>query len=69
MRSQDLEKMYHDAGQFYVFTIDIFKREKRMVAGNTSAIIIPETEVQDIDTEEDWNIAEIKYSNLKRRIN
>ncbi len=69
MRSQDLEKMYHDAGQFYLFTIDIFKREKRMVAGNTSAIIIPETEVQDIDTEEDWNIAEIKYSNLKRRIN
>lgn len=69
MRSQDLEKMYHDAGQFYLFTIDIFKREKRMVAGNTSAIIIPEAEVQDIDTEEDWNIAEIKYSNLKRRIN
>ena len=26
-----------------------------------SAIVIPETQVQDIDTEEDWVLAEMKY--------
>ena len=67
VRSQDLEKMYHDAGQFYMFKIGSFKENKRMVSGNTSAIVIPETEVQDIDTFEDWEIAEIKYTNNKKK--
>jgi pseudaminic acid cytidylyltransferase len=58
-RSQDLEKIYHDAGQFYMFKIPgLLKGEKR------GAIVIPNSIVQDIDTEEDWVLAEMKYEFL-----
>lgn len=58
-RSQDLEAAYHDSGQFYWFLF-----EKGLAGSNKGAIIIPETRVQDIDTEEDWMLAEIKYTFL-----
>ena len=55
-RSQDLPKAYHDAGQFY------WMQSKFGLKGeNKGAIIIPETRVQDIDTLEDWKMAELKY--------
>lgn len=57
-RSQDLEPIYHDCGQFYVMRpCDIIEGKK----GKERPIIMPESEVQDIDNEEDWKIAEIKY--------
>ena len=57
-RSQDLEPIYHDCGQFYVMRPgDIIEGKK----GKERPIIMPESEVQDIDNEEDWKIAEIKY--------
>ena len=57
-RSQDLEPVYHDCGQFYVMRPkDIIEGKK----GKERPIIMPESEVQDIDNEEDWKIAEIKY--------
>lgn len=65
-RSQDIEKMYHDCGQFYCVRIEDFVKEKKLVMPNTKAIIVPEREVQDIDTEEDWAMAEIKYQLLNR---
>lgn len=65
-RSQDLERMYHDCGQFYCIKVDDFLREKKLVMSNTKAIIVPEREVQDIDTEEDWTIAEMKYRLLNK---
>jgi N-acylneuraminate cytidylyltransferase len=34
---------------------------KRIITGNTLAFILPESEVQDIDTEEDWKMAEMKF--------
>lgn len=64
-RSQDLEKVYHDSGQFYCVNVEEFIKEKKLVMPNTKAIVIPEREVQDIDTEEDWAIAEMKYRLLK----
>ncbi len=59
--SQDLTPLYHDAGQFYVFKPESFLRSGRITKGNIVPMEIPETEVQDIDTEEDWELAEIKY--------
>ena len=59
-RTQDFESWYHDAGQFYVYNIDKFYK----CNGDCKEIIpivVPEMEVQDIDTEEDWKLAEIKY--------
>ena len=58
-RSQDLEPIYHDCGQFYVM------KPKNVIDGiivkKTTPIVMPESEVQDIDTVEDWKIAEMKY--------
>ncbi len=61
-RSQDLTPWYHDAGQFYVFKVDSFLKTGRITAGKILPMEIPETEVQDIDTAEDWKLAELKYS-------
>lgn len=63
-RSQDLEKIYHDCGQFYAFNVEAFKKNKSFWAGDVASIEIPEVEVQDIDTNEDWELAELKYKYL-----
>jgi len=66
-RSQDLPPAFHDCGQFYFFNVDKFLETKSLVSANTFAIEVPESEVQDIDTVEDWRIAEIKYSFLQNQ--
>lgn len=60
-RSQDLIPVYHDSGQFYFFKIKRFLETQKLFGDYTVPIELPESEVQDIDTEEDWTIAEIKY--------
>lgn len=60
-RSQDLEPHYHDAGQFYVFRTEAFRKNRKLMVGNILPFVVSETEVQDIDNESDWEIAEIKY--------
>jgi pseudaminic acid cytidylyltransferase len=64
-RSQDLRPYYHDAGQFYWYKIEeVISRE--YVSFNGSApVILPRTMVQDIDTPEDWVLAEQKMEALK----
>ena len=63
-RSQDLEKEYHDVGQFYCFNVEAYKKNKKLMLGNILPYVIDEMEVQDIDNESDWKIAEIKYKQL-----
>ena len=60
-RSQDLEPHYHDVGQFYVFRTKAYARNKKLMLGNILPYVVSELEVQDIDNETDWKIAEIKY--------
>jgi len=60
-RSQDLEKIYHDAGQFYFIKIPTLLCEKTLWCKHTAPLILSDLEVQDLDTETDWKIAEIKY--------
>lgn len=64
-RSQDLEKMYHDAGQFYFYDVKKYV-ENKGVKGKIYPLICPEHEVQDIDTEEDWKMAELKVEYMRR---
>ncbi|MBX7490408.1 pseudaminic acid cytidylyltransferase [Helicobacter turcicus] len=64
-RSQDLKKVYHDAGQFYFARAEIWK-EKENIFENSFSFILPQSQVQDIDTLEDWNFAELKYKILKQ---
>ena len=63
-RSQDLEPHYHDVGQFYVFRTENFRRNRKLMVGNILPLVVSETEVQDIDTLTDWEIAEIKYRRM-----
>ena len=55
-RSQDLEKAYHDAGLFYWGTCAVGFKGKRW-----GGYEIDEAVCQDIDTESDWRMAEMKY--------
>jgi len=64
-RSQDLMPAYHDCGQFYCMKTKSFLEQKIVFAKYTVPIIIPESEVQDIDNEEDWKVAEMKYKIMK----
>ena len=66
-RSQDLPQSYHDAGQFYFFRVDAFLNDNKIFTDETIGIEMPESEVQDIDNEEDWKIAEIKYTFLMNK--
>lgn len=63
-RSQDLEKHYHDAGQFYVFKTKAFKETGNLMKGNIIPMVLDEMEVQDIDTQQDWELAQVKYKLL-----
>ena len=60
-RSQDLEPFYHDCGQFYCLNAERFLKERKMIMQNTVPVFMEEMTVQDIDTLEDWKIAEMKY--------
>jgi pseudaminic acid cytidylyltransferase len=65
-RSQDLKELFHDAGQWY------WGRAKSWSAGNamlnnTLGIVIPRWMSQDIDTEEDWEYAELLFEVLQIR--
>lgn len=60
-RSQDLEKTFHDTGSFYFFNVANFRQAKTLWQENTTAFIMEELKVQDIDTEEDWSMAELKF--------
>jgi N-acylneuraminate cytidylyltransferase len=66
-RSQDLEPYYHDSGQFYCFKSESLKSENKLFCTRTLPLVLSELEVQDIDTEEDWEIAEMKYRILHER--
>ena len=60
-RSQDLEPTYHDAGQFYWLKTNKILLQKKLWTNSTGFIVVSELEAQDIDTETDWKIAELKY--------
>ncbi len=59
-RSQDLEPIYHDCGQFYVYRTAPFL-DASVGSGKLIPLPMPEEETQDIDNLSDWVLAEIKY--------
>ena len=66
-RSQDLPQAYHDAGQFYWLDSEKFLKNKKLYAKDAKPIILPRVLVQDIDTLEDWETAEIMYKACKKK--
>jgi N-acylneuraminate cytidylyltransferase len=61
-RSQDLEPFYHDAGQFYFYRVSDYLEKDGMQSSKVVSLELSDMEVQDIDNEDDWKIAEFKYS-------
>ena len=60
-RSQDLQEVYHDAGQFYWGLADAFLNDLPIFSRHSIPIILPRYLVQDIDTIEDWKQAELMF--------
>ena len=65
-RSQDIEKSYHDAGQFYLFRVPNFQKNQKLMTGNILPFELSELEVQDIDNMVDWQLAELKYKLMQK---
>ena len=64
-RTQDLEKTYHDAGQFYWIDLKSMLKKGSLFSEKVCGFKISNNQFHDIDTIEDWEIAEIKYKMLK----
>lgn len=63
-RSQDLVEAYHDAGQFYWGKTSAFLARKAIFAEHSKVVLLPRKRVQDIDTVEDWELAEALFAVL-----
>ncbi len=66
-RSQDLPQAYHDAGLFYWYSRKYFEEKIAGFGENAYPYILDEEKVQDIDTLDDWKMAEIKYKLIKQK--
>lgn len=65
VRSQDLAEAWHDAGQFYWGKAAAWWAQKPVFTADARAVPLPRHRVQDIDTEEDWQRAEVLWQVLK----
>lgn len=65
-RSQDLEKWYHDVGQLYVFDVENFRANNGQIRERIMPIMVSPLVAQDIDTENDWLLAEEKYKLINK---
>lgn len=66
IRTQDLTPSFFDAGMFYWCDTNALLINKKIISNRSSFIEIPEIESQDIDNENDWKIAELKYELLQK---
>jgi N-acylneuraminate cytidylyltransferase len=65
-RSQDLEPAFHDAGQFYIGRTDAWMRGDAIMSPCSLPYELPRYRVQDIDTLDDWQRAELLYAALQQ---
>jgi N-acylneuraminate cytidylyltransferase len=63
-RSQDLPEALHDAAQFYFGRPAAWRDRARIFDAHSTVVRIPRERVQDIDTEEDWRLAEALVARL-----
>lgn len=65
LQTQDLKKVYEENSCFYIFDKSNFLKEKSRIFSNSSIFPLNKIESIDIDTNEDWDLAEI----IAQRIN
>lgn len=66
-RSQDLMAAYHDAGQWYWFRTSGLLRTGVLFGRASAPVVLEEMEAQDIDSEPDWQLAELKVQLRRQR--
>lgn len=67
-RSQDLEEAFHDAGQFYWGRADAWLAGKMIFSPESAPVLLPRHQVQDIDTMEDWQRAELMFRSWRKTL-
>ncbi len=67
VRTQDCPQTYHDVGLFYFFSVEAFFEHgaASFVPLQKRAVVVSSSEVIDIDTEEDWSLAELMAQKRK----
>ncbi|MBU1439193.1 MAG: pseudaminic acid cytidylyltransferase [Gammaproteobacteria bacterium] len=66
-RSQDLPETFHDAGQFYLGTAESWLANRPVFSKSSYLYELPQYLVQDIDTIDDWQRAELLHQLLLQR--
>jgi pseudaminic acid cytidylyltransferase len=64
-RSNDLPEAFHDVGQFYWRQVEAFRRDQSVWAPDAAPVVVPRKRAQDIDTPEDWEVAELLYGAMQ----
>ena len=64
-RTQDLQPMFFDAGQFYLAKTQNWLNKKLIFNKSCTNVFIPRWRVQDIDTMEDWKKAQLIFKIMK----
>jgi N-acylneuraminate cytidylyltransferase len=65
-RTQDIQTLYHDAGQWYWLDIDCVMSLKSIGDMKFKILPMPEWRVQDVDDIDDWVMLELKYQHLRQ---
>ena len=68
-RSQDLEEAFHDAGQFYWGQAEAWLAGKTLFSHDAAPVMLPRHRVQDIDTAEDWERAQLMFAVMRQQDN
>jgi len=65
-RTQDIPPVYYDPGQFYFHNVEGFFARNAIERSN-EMVEVSDFEVQDVDSPEDWKLAELKYKLLQEK--
>jgi pseudaminic acid cytidylyltransferase len=63
--TQYLTPHYYDSAQFYFLRVSAFMQTGQLFMPQTAPLVIAEQEAQDIDTLDDWAMAELKFALLQ----
>lgn len=64
--TQNLEPVYMETGAFYIFTREVFQNYHQRIGKNPYIKIIDQIEAVDIDTEDDYKMAQIVANYIMR---
>ena len=65
-RSQDLPETFHDAGQFYWVSVLQFLQNPVLYSEQTRGVVYERWRAHDIDTNEDWTLAEMIFRSIRK---